>query len=311
MPLPRIPALVNSASGTADEARDALAASGAFDVREVQPDEIEAAVKDAVATGAHRLLVAGGDGTIATAAAVLKGTRTELAILPGGTLNHFARDLGISTDATEALQLASALAAPSRGVDLGMVNGRVFLNTSSVGTYVHYVKVREYLEPLFGYRIASALAALRVLFQLRLIAVELEVDGVRRIYRTPLVFIGVGERELQAPTLGNRIANGRRGLHVLVVRGRSRARLVAIALNAVARGVKQLSKTPELDSFIVERCTITLRHHASVAVDGEILRMNTPLEFELRPDALYVVCPPADVRAVHDGDSALDEHAAG
>jgi diacylglycerol kinase family enzyme len=151
--------------------------------------------------------------------------------------------------------------------------------------------VRERLERRFGYRVASALAALRILFQLRLIAVELEVDGQPRVYRTPLVFIGVGERELQLPLLGSRVPNGRRGLHVIVVRSRSRARLLAIALSAAARGIHAISRTPELDSFIVERCRITVRRPPVVALDGELAAMRAPLDYELRRDALHVVCP--------------------
>ena len=290
----QIPAIVNVRSGTAPEALEALAASGSFDVHEVEPDAIADTVRDIVAGGASRVLVSGGDGTIATAAAALVGTNAELAVLPGGTLNHFARDLGISTVAAEAAVIAGTNGV--RGVDVGTVNGRIFLNTSSVGAYVRFVRVREQLEQRFGYRIASAMAAVRVLFDFRRFAVELEVDGRRRLYRTPLVFIGVGERELQMPTLGNRVASGRRGLHVMVVRSNSAARLLAIGLAAVARGVDRVSHTPQLDSFIVDRCRIDFRRPTGrVAVDGEIATMNAPLEFELQRDALRVVCPPSEM----------------
>jgi diacylglycerol kinase family enzyme len=289
----RIPAIVNLASGTADEAREALAASGAFDVHEVQPTEIASTVKRLVEGGARRILVAGGDGTIGTAAAQLVETPAELAVLPGGTLNHFAKDLGISTVAAEAVALASGEAC--RGVDVGMVNGRIFLNTSSVGVYVRYVRVREELEKTAGYRLASMLAAFRILFSFRLMAVEVEVEGRKRIYRTPLVFIGVGERELQVPLLGKRVPGGTRGLHVMVVQGRSRARLFALALSAVARGVDSVEHTPQFDSFIVDRFRISMNVMGKVAVDGEILSLNPPLEYELRRDALTVVCPPVDI----------------
>jgi diacylglycerol kinase family enzyme len=288
----RIPAIVNVASGTAAEAQQMLEQGGAFDVHAVQPDEVARTIRDVVDGGAKRILVSGGDGTIATAAAELLNSDTELAILPGGTLNHFARDLGVSTEAAEALELA--VKGDCRGVDVGFVNGHVFLNTSSVGAYVRFVRVRERLERRFGYRLASALAALRILFQLRRFAVELEVDGTPRIYRTPLVFIGVGERELQLPTLGNRVRGGRRGLHVMVVHGRSRARLLALALAAVARGVNAVARTPELDSFVVERCRVTLRRATAVAIDGELVAMHETLEYELRRDALHVVCPPPE-----------------
>jgi diacylglycerol kinase family enzyme len=288
----RIPAILNTASGTADEARAALAESGAFDVHEVEPKKIASTVKALVADGARRVLVAGGDGTIATAAAALVETPAELAVLPGGTLNHFARSLGISTVAAEAVELASSEAC--RGVDVGMVNGRVFLNTSSVGAYVRFVRVRESLERTFGYRIASAMAAFQILFTLRLMAVEVVVDGRKRIYRTPLVFIGVGERELQLPALGQRIPNGRRGLHVMVVRGRSRARLLALGLATVARGLDSVSRTPEFESFIVDDLRIDMNGMGTVAVDGEIVNLSAPLQYELKRDALTVVCPPPE-----------------
>jgi len=290
----RIPAIVNVASGTADEARTVLEQSDSFEVHEVQPDEIAPTIRRVIEEGAKRILVSGGDGTIATAAAELLDTPAELAILPGGTLNHFARDLGVSTEAAKALELA--VEGEGRGVDLGVVNGHVFLNTSSVGAYVRFVRVRERLERRFGYRIASALAALRILFQLRTFAVELEVKGKQHIYRTPLVFIGVGERELQLPTLGSRMSDGRRGLHVMVVRGRSRARVLALALAAVARGVDTVARGPQLDTFVVDRCRVRLRRPTAVAIDGELVAMRTMLEYELRRDALQVVCPPPEAK---------------
>jgi diacylglycerol kinase family enzyme len=291
----RIPAIVNVASGTADEARQVLENAASFEVFAVQPDQIARTIRDVVGAGANRILVSGGDGTIATAARELLDTETELAILPGGTLNHFARDLGVSTEAAEALELA--ITGSHRGVDIGAVNGHVFLNTSSVGAYVRFVRIRERLERRFGYRVASAVAAIRILFQLRRFAVELEVDGQPRIYRTPLVFIGVGERELQLPTLGNRVSEGKRGLHVMVVNGRSRARMLALALAAVAKGVDAVARTPQLDSFMVERCRITLRRPTAVALDGELVAMHETLEYELRHDALQVVCPPPETKA--------------
>jgi diacylglycerol kinase family enzyme len=286
----RIPAIVNVASGSADDARKVLEAGDAFEVHAVEPDMVAETVRDLVASGARRVLISGGDGTVATAAAELLDSPAEMAILPGGTLNHFARDLGVSTDAAEALELA--VEGACCGVDIGTVNGKVFLNTSSVGAYVRFVRIRERLERNLGYRAASALAAFRLLLQFHRIVVEIEVDGKPHIYRTPLVFIGVGERELQLPTLGSRVTDGKRGLHVMVVRGRTRARLLAIALAAVARGVKSVARTPQLDSFLVDRCRISVRHAGLIAIDGELVSMPATLEYELRRDALHVVCPP-------------------
>ncbi|MEO8621234.1 MAG: diacylglycerol kinase family protein [bacterium] len=285
----RIPAFINTSAGTADKMQDALSHNRMFDTHAVPPQQLENAVREAIARGATRVLVAGGDGTLATAASALLESGREMAILPAGTLNHFAASLGIPREVDAALTLAAE--GEARPADAALANARLFLNTSSVGAYVHFVRVREYLEPRFGYRIASAIAALRVLFQLRLSTVEVEVDGLRRTYRTPGVFIGVGERELKLPALGNRVPGGKRGLHVMVVRSRSAGRILALALNAVARGVKSASYSPDLDTFIVDRCTITIRKHSTIAVDGELVSLGSPLEYQLVRDGLRVVCP--------------------
>jgi diacylglycerol kinase family enzyme len=73
------------------------------------------------------------------------------------------------------------------------------------------------------------------------------------------------------------------------VRGRTRAGLLALALSAVARGVRHVARTPKLDSFIVDRCRVVLRRRGPVAVDGEIVDLDTPLEYEVTRDALKVV----------------------
>ena len=282
--------MINVASGTADAAREALALSGAFEVHEVQPDALDSTIHALVQSGARRILVAGGDGTIATAAAALLDSNTELAILPGGTLNHFARDLGISTVAAEAVELA--VGSGLRCVDVGVVNGRVFLNTSSVGGYVRFVRTRERLERRLGYRPASLLAAIRLLTSVRRMGVEIEVEGRSRIFRTPLVFVGVGERELEFPVLGGRVPDGRSGLHIMVIKSRSRTRLLAIGMLAVFRGLKAVSRSGHFENVIVDRARITLRGEGWVALDGEVALLRTPLEYELRRGALSVVCPP-------------------
>src|SRR3569833_16414 len=93
-----IRAFVNPLAGNADAARGALTAVGGFDIREVAPDKLAASVRDALREGAPRVLIAGGDGSVASAATSLAGTDAELAILPCGTLNHLAKDLGLPLD---------------------------------------------------------------------------------------------------------------------------------------------------------------------------------------------------------------------
>jgi diacylglycerol kinase family enzyme len=283
-----IPAFVNPLAGNADAARGALTAVGGFDIREVEPDKLAASVSDALREGARRVLIAGGDGSVASAATSLAGTDAELAILPCGTLNHLAKDLGLPLDLEEAARVARD--GETVSLDAATVNDRLFLNTSSVGAYVTFVRLRERLEKRLGYHIASFVAGLRLLFRLPIFRVKLQVEGIAREYLTPLVFIGVSERELRLPALGARIHGGRSGLHVMVVRRRSGARTLALAFAAAARGVKAVARTPALDSFVVESCVIEPRTHRA-AVDGELVKIEPPLEYRHVPGCLRVIVP--------------------
>jgi diacylglycerol kinase family enzyme len=283
---PRIPAFVNPFAGNAEAARSALSTIDRFDVREVPPATLSDHVRAAIGEGASRILVAGGDGSIGSAAGALSGTGVELAILPCGTLNHLAKDLSLPLD----LELAARVALDGHAiaVDSAVVNDRIFLNTSSVGAYVTFVRARERLERSVGYKIGSLVAAARLLVRLPAFRVTLQTEGVSREYLTPLVFIGVGERELRLPTLGARIPGGKTGLHVMVIRRRSGARTLALAFAAAARGVRAVSRTPALDSFLVDACRIEPRTHVA-AVDGELVQMTPPLEYRHIPGRLRVV----------------------
>ena len=286
-------AFLNSECGNAEAARGALDKVG-FDLEVVKPAELEAHLRKAIDGGAKRILVAGGDGTIATAAALVAKRDVELAILPGGTLNHFAHDHNIPTDLGEA-----ALVAGGKGVaakaDIGYVNDCVFLNTSSIGAYVTFVRDREHFEKRVGYAIASVAALVKTFSELRSFSVTLETEGQKKTYRASLVFIGVGERELKMPTLGSRVKDGRAGLHVMIVRGRKRARLFMLALAAIARGTKEAEQLPEFDEFIVDHCRIDLnRPRATIGLDSELKRLTTPLDYHVERDALrLVVAAPA------------------
>ena len=285
-----IPAFVNPGAGNAAEASDALRRAGGIEIREVEPAGLSKAIEAAVREGASRVIVAGGDGSIATAAGVIAGTEVTLGILPAGTLNHLAKDLGIPLDLADAARVA--VSGEITTIDVGRAGERIFINTSSLGAYVAYVRTRERLERRVGYWLASLIASVRIMFGLRPFGVEIEVEGARRDYRTPIVFIGIGERELKVPRLGGRVEGGRRGLHIIVVEGRTRARVLALALAAAARGLKSVSRGPALDAFLVDRCRIQLPFPtANIGVDGEIIAMRGPIEYAIWRDAVRVVVP--------------------
>ncbi|HXL86912.1 MAG TPA: diacylglycerol kinase family protein [Gemmatimonadaceae bacterium] len=292
IPSSTLKAYLNTACGNAEAAREAIVAAG-FELEAVQPGELEERLREAIGKGSGRILVAGGDGTIATAAALVANTKTELAILPGGTLNHFARDHGIPTDLAKAALIASD--GPIVGADLGYVNDCAFLNTSSIGAYVTFVRERERLEKYFGYSIASMIAFAKMLSEIRTFSVTLEVEGEKKTYRASLVFIGVGERELKLPILGSRVKNGKRGLHVMIVQGRKPARLFALALAGITKGRHEADKLPEFDEFLVDSCRVDLtRPAATIGLDGELKRFRTPLDYHFERDALHLVVAPPE-----------------
>jgi diacylglycerol kinase family enzyme len=161
---------------------------------------------------------------------------------------------------------------------------------------VTFVRDRERWEKRVGYKIASFLALIGTWSRLRSFTVTMEVEGARKSYQSSMVFIGVGERELKMPTLGSRVKNGKPGLHVMIIRGRGRSRMFAVALAGIAKGTKEAEKLPEFDDFIVDSCRIDLtRSHALIGLDGELKEMRTPLDYKIERDALRLVVSPPEV----------------
>jgi diacylglycerol kinase family enzyme len=286
-----IPAFLNKNAKQADAAEKALREAGCFDVRVLDGDELSNAIKDAVARGVKRIAVAGGDGTLSSAAEIVADTQTELAVVPAGTYNHFAKDMGLHVELKSSCEVANSGRVIE--VDVGSVNGRVFLNTSSVGMYANFVRKRDRHEATFG-RLALFRAAIETLARFQPFNLSFETDAGRRTYLTPQVFIGVGERELRIPKMGNRIENGRPGLHVMVARAESRTRFIAIAIMGLVRGLRAVSRTPHFDAFLLDTCTIEQRH-STVALDGEVVRLESPLEYELKRSSLKVVAPASTI----------------
>src|SRR5438132_11799820 len=145
----RIRAIVNRAGGTLTGVEEeeqkivaGFAAAGVeADVRMTESADIYEALKEAAAApGLDAVVAGGGDGTLSCAAGHLAGTGRAFGILPLGTLNHLARDAGIPADIEEAARVIAA--GHVREIDVAEVNGRVFVNNSSVGLYPDMVMLR-------------------------------------------------------------------------------------------------------------------------------------------------------------------------
>ncbi|MEV6520866.1 phosphatase PAP2 family protein [Longispora sp. NPDC051575] len=178
--------VVNSSAGSSGE--DVVTAVRAelpdADVTLAGPDDDLEALFTAAASRATVLGVAGGDGTVNLAARAASEARLPLFVVPGGTLNHFAGDIGVAgvPEAAAALRAGEAVA-----VDLGTVSdGGIFLNTSSIGVYVDLVHAREKLEGKIGKWPAALVGLVQVLRHSS--PTQVEVDGRRR--KVWLLFAG-------------------------------------------------------------------------------------------------------------------------
>jgi diacylglycerol kinase family enzyme len=247
----------------------------------------------AVADGCDTLIAGGGDGTINLAASVLVGRDIPLGVLPLGTLNHFAKDLGIPLELEDAVRVI--LAGVTCQVDVGEVNGRVFLNNSSLGVYPAIVRLRErYRESGLGKWVAALWASLTVLRRNPFMAVRLIVQEEATVRRTPFVFVGNNEYRMAGLQAGTRDSLTGRRIAVYVLNADRRIGLLRLAWQVLIKGVDQVK---ELDELTVTAATIeTRRVRLQVALDGEVLVLESPLEYRSRAAALRV-CVPADSSA--------------
>jgi len=242
----------------------------------------------ALAEGAPVVVAGGGDGTINAVASVLAGTETWLGVLPLGTLNHFAKDLKIPLELDDAV--ANAVQGKARKVDVGEVNGRIFLNNSSLGIYPDIVRDREQQQrhfgrgkwPAFG---RALFAALR---RFPFLSVRLKINGDEHLRRTPFVFIGNNEY-LQGLTLGARERLDSGKLCLYVAQKPTRLGLLRYAAHAL---FGKLQQARDFDVLSAASLEIETRHRRlRVATDGEVTLMTPPLCYRSRAAALNVIAP--------------------
>ena len=230
-----------------------------------------------------------GDGTVSTIAAALPDSHVPLGVLPLGTLNHFAKDLGLPADLEQAVAVIAA--GRRMRVDLGEVNGRVFINNSSIGIYPDIVVEREALRAR-GYRkwIAFAIATGRVLHRFPGVVVRVRNDRSTETFRTPFLFVGNNEYQVEGISVGRRARLDQGSLHAYVaprLRARDLPKLGASAL------LGRATRNPSLRAFATDELEVSTpgRRMLRVALDGEVTHMVTPLRYRVRHAALEVMVP--------------------
>ena len=274
----------------AGEIQGALAAAGVTArVELLDGGGIAERAKSAVDTGADLLIVGGGDGSVSAAAGVLAGTKTRLGVLPLGTLNHFARDLGIPVDLAEAAMLIGK--GKARPIDVAEVNGRIFVNNSAIGLYPLMVIDRELQQKRLGRskRLAMLVASARTLARFNHYRLTLTVNNERARVDTPLLFVGNNDYriDLRAPGRRESLEDGR--LSVFVMRKKTRRGLIAATIRAL------LGRTRDDDMVRLEDVqrlqVASRRSHLMISVDGEVESVAGPLDYRVRKGALEVVAP--------------------
>jgi diacylglycerol kinase family enzyme len=249
--------------------------------------EIARLVDAAIARRPDVIVAGGGDGTVGTIASALAGGTIALGVLPLGTLNHFAKDLGVPLDVAGAVERIAH--GPVGRIDVGEVNGRVFINNSSLGLYPRIVHDREQQRKRLGRGKWPALAwaTLAALRRFSFLSVRLSVDGVERRLRTPLVFIGNNEYVMEGFAIGERAELDTGCLSLYIVQRAGRARLLLLALRALFGRLKQAR---DFEALRASEIVVESRHRRlRVATDGEITLMTPPLRYRIRPADLLVV----------------------
>ncbi|MHA7661685.1 phosphatase PAP2 family protein [Mycolicibacterium sp. HS_4_1] len=278
--------VINPASGDGtgeriiDEARKALPCMEIIELDD--DDDIEAVLRE-TAERTEVLAVGGGDGTVAGAAAIAVEAGVPLAVFPGGTFNHFAKDIGCDSVARTVQSIKDGSAAY---VDLVCLNEeRMVINTASIGAYPNYVRMREKLERRMGKRLA-AMCALYLTLR-REAPVRIRYDD--KTLETELFFLGNSTYFPSgfAPSVRPRLDDGLIDVRILETGRRfSRLRIAT----AVALG--RLERSPLYHELQVPQFRfVAVDGPTTVAHDGEVGEALSEASFSVKYRALPVFRP--------------------
>jgi diacylglycerol kinase family enzyme len=291
-----IQVIINAASGTSDKEDERRILADIFEANGINAEinlaqsgaEIVEIAKRAASGDVQTIVAGGGDGTVSAVAAELVDTEKILGVLPLGTLNHFAKDLNIPLDLEEAAR--AIIAGHIVKVDVGEINGQIFINNSSLGLYPDIVRRREQRQRL-GYGKWNALvrSAFKVFRRYPFLNIRLNADGKEIVTRTPFVFIGNNSYEMESFNIGGRTCLDAGHLSLYMTPRTGRFGLLQIALHALFGNLQQAKDFVSLctDEIWIE----TRRKQLRVAMDGEVSMLETPLHYRVRPAALRVIVP--------------------
>ncbi|MBC7681878.1 MAG: diacylglycerol kinase [Ferruginibacter sp.] len=301
--------IINAASGHSDAdakrtvIEQALQAAGRTgELRFARPAELDRVAREAAGTALatrSAVVAVGGDGSINAVAQAAHAVGCPMGVVPLGTFNYFARTHGISTDPAQAAQmLMQAVPTP---VQVGTVNGHVFLVNASLGLYPVLLEDREAYKSRFGRSrwVALGAACMTLLRGHRQLRLQIDQGGTVRNVRTPTLFIGNNRLQLEqvGVNLSDHPARPLDDGRIAAVMLKPMGTLAMVGL-MVRGAMGTLGEADSVDSFAFSRMVVWPgRRKIKVAFDGEVTHMRTPLEFRVAAQPLYLLKPAEGPRA--------------
>ena len=249
-------------------------------------DQLIDRARAACADGAEIVAAAGGDGTLSAVSQALIGSDVRLGVLPFGTRNHFALDVGVPLDLEQAVDLLAS--GTARRIDVGAVNDAYFINNASIGLYPQLV----YLRDQGTWPPSKMLRTYTTVFKLALVAKpiphQLQAAHLNMQRMVWMIFVGNNSYNMGIYDTGRRAALDTGQVEIVAVPARSRWTLWRLIMNAV----EGHTRPRYVQRIATERADVLLPveiNNADVALDGEIRRMDGPLVIRSVPQSLWVV----------------------
>ncbi len=295
----KIGAVINNSSGTLspEEAKNRLeiikqslkirVAEGCLSV--VEGSEVEKEVERLLSLKIDLLVIGGGDGTVSIGAKHVADTDIPMLVLALGTKNNFVRDAGIPKDPVSAIHLLDQMRI--RKIDVGEVNGHIFVNNATLGLYSNIVREREDKTDKHGWSKwrAKIAAVIIVMRHLPLMRMTVESKEIRIKLFTPFLFVGNNEYENINNTDVNRPSLDKGRLWLCMSKS---SRFWALFKMAWQLSFNSIKETDNLDIRLLTSVQVKPRkRNVTVAVDGENNIFKTPLRFRIRDKCLRIIVP--------------------
>ncbi len=234
-------------------------------------------------------VAAGGDGTASALVNLSSCRKKPIAVIPCGSFNHFATDAGVPLEMPDAVH--AIFSGIQMDLDAASLNGRLFINNSSIGLYPHSVEVREKLEKKYGHNrlLFLIIAFLRIFTRFPLYKISLKINGKDEQHITPSLFVGNNKYEVELLKFGSResLQEGKLSLYFSQCRNRWR-----FLRNSFFLLIGKLQQAKNFDFLLVDEVDLeTAKKRVRVSADGEIYKLEPPLAYKSIPGAVKIILP--------------------